>query len=432
MTFRNVWDLKRITGLGTCINGEEPIFQPQAGQVGQNLRDLPNKLDATGIERTFPSDRDPNSSARLRESATISGEPLMADESGLRSGFAWAGVARVVSHHTWSAVMSDIVLYVGIGFTVVLLILGFMSFFTVEQQTAVLVHRFGKFLFIARPGLNFKLPLIDQVAGRVKLRVQQLDVQIETKTEDNVFVKITVSVQYFVVPEKIYEAFYKLEDPHSQITSFVFDVVRARVPKIKLDDVFEKKDEIADAVKNELAHVMDDFGYGIVKTLVTDIDPDHKVKEAMNEINAAQRMRVVASEKGEAERILRVKFAEAEAQSKALQGKGIADQRRAIIDGLKTSVEDFRSGVPGATAQDVMNLVLMTQYFDTLKEVGQASKTNTILIPHSPGFLNDLSSQIRNAMMIADAAQVKPDDHAKPAEQHVKPVEHHLDAGKHE
>jgi len=328
--------------------------------------------------------------------------------------------------------MSDIVLYVGIGFTVVLLILGFMSFFTVEQQTAVLVHRFGKFLFIARPGLNFKLPLIDQVAGRVKLRVQQLDVQIETKTEDNVFVKITVSVQYFVVPEKIYEAFYKLEDPHSQITSFVFDVVRARVPKIKLDDVFEKKDEIADAVKNELAHVMDDFGYGIVKTLVTDIDPDHKVKEAMNEINAAQRMRVVASEKGEAERILRVKFAEAEAQSKALQGKGIADQRRAIIDGLKTSVEDFRSGVPGATAQDVMNLVLMTQYFDTLKEVGQASKTNTILIPHSPGFLNDLSSQIRNAMMIADAAQVKPDDHAKPAEQHVKPVEHHLDAGKHE
>lgn len=313
--------------------------------------------------------------------------------------------------------MSDIGLYVLIALGIVAAILALMSFFTVEQQTAVLVHRFGKYLFIARPGLNFKLPLIDHIAGTVKLRVQQLDVQIETKTEDNVFVKVTVSVQYFVVPEKIYEAFYKLEDPHKQITSFVFDVVRARVPKIKLDDVFEKKDEIADAVKNELAHVMDDFGYGIVKTLVTDIDPDHKVKDAMNEINAAQRMRVVASEKGEAERILRVKFAEAEAQSKALQGKGIADQRRAIIDGLKTSVEDFRSGVPGASAQDVMNLVLMTQYFDTLKEVGQASKTNTILIPHSPGFLNDLSSQIRNAMMIADAAQVKPDEH--------KAIEHH-------
>ena len=314
--------------------------------------------------------------------------------------------------------MSDLAFYVFIGFGIVACVLLLMSFFTVEQQSAVLVHRFGKFLFIARPGLNFKIPLIDSVAGTVKLRVQQLDVQIETKTEDNVFVKVTVSVQYFVVPEKIYEAFYKLEDPHKQITSFVFDVVRARVPKIKLDDVFEKKDEIADAVKSELAHVMDDFGYGIVKTLVTDIDPDHKVKDAMNEINAAQRMRVVASEKGEAERILRVKYAEAEAQSKALQGKGIADQRRAIIDGLKTSVEDFRSGVPGATAQDVMNLVLMTQYFDTLKEVGQASKTNTILIPHSPGFLNDLSSQIRNAMMISDAASVKPDDHPKPAEHH--------------
>jgi regulator of protease activity HflC (stomatin/prohibitin superfamily) len=301
--------------------------------------------------------------------------------------------------------MSDLLLYGGIAAAVVGLVLILMTVFTVQQQTAAMVERFGKYLYIARPGLNFKIPLIDSIAGRVNLRVQQLDVNVETKTEDNVFVKVNVSVQYFVVPEKIYEAFYKLEDPHSQITSFVFDVVRARVPKIKLDDVFEKKDEIADAVKEELAHVMDDFGYGIVKTLVTDIDPDHKVKEAMNEINAAQRLRVAAAEKGEAERILRVKFAEAEAQSKALQGKGIADQRRAIVDGLKTSVEDFRASVPGATAHDVMNLVLMTQYFDTLKEIGQASKTNTILIPHSPGHLTDLSTQLRDAMMTADAVQ---------------------------
>jgi regulator of protease activity HflC (stomatin/prohibitin superfamily) len=277
------------------------------------------------------------------------------------------------------------------------------SFFTVDQQTTAIVQRFGKFERIAPPGLHFKVPFIDQIAGRVNLRVRQLDVKVETKTEDNVFAHITVSVQYFVVPTKIYEAFYKLSDAEGQITAFVFDVVRARVPRIKLDDLFEKKDEIADAVKEEIAHVMDDFGYGILKALVTDIDPDHKVKEAMNEINSAQRMRYAATEKGEADRILRVKSAEAEAQSKALQGKGIADQRKAIVDGLRASVEDFRTGVPGSTAQDVMNLVLMTQYFDTLKEIGQASRTNTILIPHSPGHLSDLGDQMRMAMMQAAA-----------------------------
>src|SRR5262249_24844676 len=188
----------------------------------------------------------------------------------------------------------------------------------------------------------------------------------------------------------------------TQIRAFVFDVVRARVPRIKLDELFEKKDEIADAVKSELSHVMDDFGYDIVKALVTDIDPDAKVKEAMNEINAAQRLRVAATEKGEAERILKLKAAEAEAQSKAQQVKGIADQRRAIVDGLRESVDDFQKAVPGATPQDVMNLVLMTQYFDTLKELGQASATNTILIPHSPGALADVAAQIRNAMITAE------------------------------
>jgi regulator of protease activity HflC (stomatin/prohibitin superfamily) len=277
------------------------------------------------------------------------------------------------------------------------------AFFTVEQQTAAIVQRFGKFVAIAMPGLNIKIPFIDAVAGRINLRVQQLDVRVETKTEDNVFLQAVVSVQYNVLPTKIYEAYYRLADPEAQITSYVFDVVRARVPQIKLDDVFEKKDEIADAVKSELAEVMDDFGYGILKALVTDIDPDPKVKAAMNEINAAQRLRVAATEKGEADRILKVKAAEAEAQSKALQGKGIADQRKAIVDGLRQSVEEFRHGVPGATAQDVMNLVLMTQFFDTLKEVGLSSQTNTIMIPHSPGYMSDLMGQIRNAMITADA-----------------------------
>jgi regulator of protease activity HflC (stomatin/prohibitin superfamily) len=298
--------------------------------------------------------------------------------------------------------MMLVLLFVLGGLVLVGLLVAASSFFTVEQQTAAIIQRFGKFVRVARPGLNTRVPLIDNVAGRINLRVQQLDVKVETKTEDNVFVHVVVAVQFYVLPARVYEAFYKLANPATQITAFVFDVVRARVPKIKLDDVFEKKDEIADVVKNELAHVMEDFGYGILKALVTDIDPDEKVKHSMNEINAAQRMRVAANEKGEADRILKVKAAQAEAESKALQGKGIADQRKAIVEGLRESVDEFKRGVPGATAQDVMNLVLMTQYFDTLKEIGASAHSNTILIPHSPGNLTDLAGQMRDAMITAE------------------------------
>jgi regulator of protease activity HflC (stomatin/prohibitin superfamily) len=287
----------------------------------------------------------------------------------------------------------------------IILILLFFSVFTVQQQSVAIVQRFGKFVRTANPGLNFRIPMIETVVGKISLRVDQLDVKVETKTEDNVFLHAMVSVQFYVHPEKAYEAFYKLQDPARQITSFVFDVVRARVPKMKLDDVFEKKDEIAIAVKGELEEVMSDFGYGIVKALVTDIDPDHKVKESMNEINAAQRMRVAASEKGEADRILKVKAAEADAQSKALQGKGMADQRKAIILGLKESVSDFRESLPNTTEQDVLNLVLVTQYFDTIKDLGQSSHNNTIMIPHSPSSVSDIMQQITNAVVTAN--QVK-------------------------
>ena len=287
-------------------------------------------------------------------------------------------------------------------FIVVIAVVLFSSVFTVKQQSYALVERFGRYVRTATPGLNFKWPWIERVAGHVTLRVLQLDVKVETKTEDNVFVHVLVSIQYLVQPEKAFDAFYKLNDPQTQITSFVFDVVRARVPKMKLDDVFEKKDEVANAVKEELAEMMQDFGYRIIKTLVTDIDPDAKVKVAMNEINAAVRQRIAATEKGEAERIIKVKSAEAEAQSKALQGKGIADQRRAIVDGLRDSVSEFQNSVHGTTAQDVMNLVLMTQYFDTLKDIGATSKTNTILIPHSPGALTDVAGQLREALIGAN------------------------------
>ena len=293
-------------------------------------------------------------------------------------------------------------LLVAVAFAFAGLLVLSSAVFTVEQRTAVIVQRLGKFLREAGPGLHVKIPFADRVVGRINLRVQQLDVRIETKTEDNVFVEMVVAVQYYVLPEKVYDAFYKLDDATRQITSFVFDVVRARVPKIKLDDVFEKKDEIADIVQSELVQVMDGFGYGILKALVTDIEPDARVKESMNEINAAQRMRVAATEKGEADRILKVKAAEGEAQSKALQGRGIADQRQAIVAGLRDSVDEFRKSVPGTTARDVMNLVLMTQYFDMLKEIGASSRTNAILIPHSPGNLASPTEQMRNAMMEAD------------------------------
>ena len=295
----------------------------------------------------------------------------------------------------------------------VLVMLG-SAFFTVEQRSTAIVQRFGKFLREAGPGIQIKVPYVDRVVGRVNLRVQQLDVEIETKTEDNVFVRMVVAVQYFVLPEKAYDAFYKLEDANRQITSFVFDVVRAQVPKIKLDDVFEKKDDIANIVMSELAQVMEGFGYGILKALVTDIDPDAKVKESMNEINAAQRMRVAATERGEADRILKVKAAEGEAQSKALQGRGIADQRQAIVAGLRDSVDEFRKSVPGTTAKDVMNLVLMTQYFDMLKEIGASSRTNAILIPHSPGNLTSLTEQMRTAMIEADQTVREPAVNGRP------------------
>ena len=297
---------------------------------------------------------------------------------------------------------SQVLMFAGAAAFVAIVLL-VSTLFTVEQRTIAIVQRLGKFVREAGPGVHVKLPFLESVVGRINLRVQQLDVKIETKTEDNVFVQMVVAVQFFVLPEKVYEAFYKLDDATRQITSFVFDVVRARVPTIKLDDLFEKKDEIADIVRTELLQVMDGFGYGILKALVTDIDPDSMVKQSMNEINAAQRMRVAATEKGEADRILRVKAAEGDAQSKALQGRGIAEQRQAIVAGLRDSVDEFRKSVPGTTARDVMNLVLMTQYFDMLKEIGASSRTNAILIPHSPGHLSTLTEQMRNAMM--EAAQ---------------------------
>lgn len=274
------------------------------------------------------------------------------------------------------------------------------SFFTVETAQVAIVQRLGKFARVAGPGLNWKTPFLENVVRRLSMKVQQFDVQVETKTQDNVFVQIPVSIQYKIIPEGVESAFYKLSDPVKQIESMVYNVVLGHVPKMKLDDTFLNQADIAGDLRDSLDASMKEYGYSIVKVLISDIVPDQKVKAAMNDINAAQREREATVSRAETNKMLLVKQAEAEAESKRLQGEGIANQRKAIITGLKDSVEDFAKTVPGSTPQDVMQLVLMTQYFDTLKDIAANDHTNAILIPHTPNTLTDLFSQIRNAIVV--------------------------------
>ena len=304
-----------------------------------------------------------------------------------------------------------------IPFIVIGLIILFSSFFTVKQQSAAIIERFGKFQSIRHSGLQMKIPIVDRVAGRMSLKIQQLDVIVETKTLDDVFVRLKISVQFMVISQKVYDAFYKLDYAHDQITSYVFDVVRAEVPKMKLDDVFVKKDDIAIAVKTELNDAMSDYGYDIIKTLVTDIDPDAQVKAAMNRINASEREKIAAQFEGDAARILIVERAKAEAESKRLQGQGIADQRREIARGLEESVDVLNR--VGINSQEASALIVVTQHYDTLQSIGEHVNSNLILLPNSPqagsDMLNNMvasftaSNQIGEAMKEAKEKKKKDD-----------------------
>ena len=298
--------------------------------------------------------------------------------------------------------MEKFILIPIIFFGVIILI---SSFFVVKQQTAAIIERFGKFQSIRQSGLQLKIPLVDRIAGKLSLKIQQLDVIIETKTLDDVFVRLKVSVQYKVIREKVYDAFYKLDYPHDQITSYVFDVVRAEVPKMKLDDVFVRKDDVAIAVKSELNDAMAEYGYDIIKTLVTDIDPDAQVKAAMNRINAADREKTAAQFEGDAARILIVEKAKAEAESKRLQGQGIADQRREIARGLEESVEVLNK--VGINSQEASALIVVTQHYDTLQSIGQETNSNLILLPNSPQagsqMLNDMVASFTASNQIGEA-----------------------------
>ena len=297
----------------------------------------------------------------------------------------------------------SIITYSILGFLGFVLLFG--TFFIVRQQSAAVVERFGRFVGVRHSGLQIKIPIVDRVSGRVSLRVQQLDVVVETKTKDDVFVKIKVSVQYKVIKDKVFDAFYKLDFPQDQITSYVFDVVRAEVPKMILDDVFEKKDDVAIAVKSELNDSMLNYGFDIIKTLVTDIDPDAQVKDSMNRINASEREKVAAQFEGDAQRILIVERAKAEAESKRLQGQGIADQRREIARGLEDSVKVL-NGV-NINSQEASALIVVTQHYDTLQSVGSASNSNLILMPNSPQagseMLNNMVASFTASNQIGEA-----------------------------
>jgi regulator of protease activity HflC (stomatin/prohibitin superfamily) len=279
------------------------------------------------------------------------------------------------------------------------------SLYMVKQQTAVVIERLGKFHKISRAGLQFKIPLIDSIAGDINLRVRELPVEVETKTKDDVFVKIIVSVQFFVVDsiDGIENSFYKLNNPERQIQSYVFDSIRSEVPKMELDAVFAEKDKIAIAVKNELSETMQQFGFDFIKALVTDIDPDAKVKHAMNEINAAKRMKEAAKEEAAAAKIRVIAAAEADAESKRLAGEGIALQRIAIANGLKESVAEVKLAMEDhVTSQDVMNMLFMTQHYETVAKLSE-NNTSTIFMPYSPDNVGDLQMQIQSSLLAVDA-----------------------------
>lgn len=275
----------------------------------------------------------------------------------------------------------------------------------IEQASVGVVERWGRFEHIAEPGCHFFNPLAGQwLAGVLSTRIKSRDVKIETKTKDNVFVQLVCSIQYRVVKASADDAFYELQNPKEQIQAYVFDVVRALVPMMTLDALFEQKGEVAKSVLEELEKVMGAYGYSIEHILMVDIIPDPSVRKAMNEINAAQRLQLASVYKGEAEKILQVKRAEAEAEAKYLGGVGVARQRQAITDGLRENILNFSDKVEGTSAKEVMDLIMITQYFDTIRDLGNSSKNTTVFLPHGPGHVRDISDQIRNGMMEAAAS----------------------------
>jgi regulator of protease activity HflC (stomatin/prohibitin superfamily) len=297
--------------------------------------------------------------------------------------------------------IEEIFIGVLVVFGIIVVLPIFRSIFTIQQAHAGIIERFGKFNRVVDPGLHVKFPYIDRLVALLSLKIDQNIITADTKTKDNVFVKVNIAVNYRVVSGREREAFYTLSDAKAQIQAYVLDVVRSKIPAMTLDEVFEKKDDVAQAVTQHLSELMQQYGFEIVSSLVVDVQPDPTVVAAMNEIQAQTRLQLAAQAKGEANKVLAVKAAEAEAESKALQGKGIADQRRAIVGGLNDSVASLASTAQTSPAE-VLRTLLMTQYFDTIREIGIQSGAKVILLPHTPGAMTEIGEQIRNAMIIAN------------------------------
>ncbi len=295
-----------------------------------------------------------------------------------------------------------------VGFVLLLLLIwiAFSAIFTVNQQTAAVVEHFGRFHHIAEAGLHFKIPIVQRIRERTSLRVQQLDVRVESKSQDNVFVELAIAVQYNVKPDGIQDAVYRLTNHQRQIEAYVFDVVRAEVPKKTLEEVFEDKETIALAVREQLTEQMSRYGYEIANVLVNDINPDARVKAAMNQVQAASREREAAFQLAEAQRITIVKQAEAEAERSKLQGEGVANQRKAIAEGLRDSVDLVRAaaGAGDISEQDVMNLLLLVQWMDTQKEIAGTNHSTVVFLPNSPAAISNIADQLRDSILVAQAA----------------------------
>lgn len=295
---------------------------------------------------------------------------------------------------------------VGAAFALLFLIVILSKcFFTVHTKQAAVIEKFGKFERIAGPGLNFKVPFIEKVVYVEDLNMQLMDVPVMSKTLDDATVTVPVRVQYYVLSDKVKEAYYELDDPEDQIKAHVENVILSYIPKINLDDTYQQEDQIAKRVKESLSTVMAKFGYSIENALVTKIVPADAVVKAMNDINAARREKVATEARAEANKITLVRQAEAEAEAKALAGQGVARERKAIVDGLRDSVLNFEEGIQGVDPHEVMALLMMTQYFDALRDIG--AQSNTILLPHSPSAVSDLYAQLRNAITAGNLAAMK-------------------------
>ena len=281
-----------------------------------------------------------------------------------------------------------------------LIILGILisMLYVVRQQSVAIVERFGRYQKIATSGIHMRLPFgIDKIAARIQLRLLQSEIVVETKTKDNVFVMMNVATQYRVNEQNVTDAYYKLMRPEAQIKSYIEDALRSSVPKLTLDELFEKKDEIALEVQHQVAEEMTTYGYIIVKTLITTVEPDAEVKQSMNEINAAQRKRVAAQELAEADKIKIVTAAEAEAEKDRLHGVGIAQQRKAIVDGLAESIAELKEANVGMSEEQIMSILLTNQYLDTLNTFA-AKGNQTLFLPNNPNGVDDIRTQILSAL----------------------------------